>query len=419
VSSAVNTIHARMTDRSSTSPRADRVRVVTLVDYLSLQGGAERFALQVAIGLDRERFESIMCVSRWPLPADEEHLIPSGPDARAQLERAGVRFLPLQRRFKVDPAAWMRLERFLRRERVDVLHTHKFGSNVWGTLVGKAARVPVVIAHEHTWSYEGQPLRRLVDRELIARGADAFVAVSREDQRRMTEIEGIDPARTRFVPIGILPSARPTGSDIRAELEIGPSAPVVGIVAILRPQKAHRVLLEAIAQLTGDWPDIRLLVVGDGPERTTLEGLIVDLRLQDHVRMLGLRSDVPEILRAIDVAACSSDFEGSPLAVLEYMDAALPIVATAVGGVPDLIESGVHGLLVPPGDPSALASALGVLLRDRRRAREMGERARERRRAEFDLGVVIGRLEDLYGELLAQRGRQLPRGAGPTGLSVF
>jgi glycosyltransferase involved in cell wall biosynthesis len=386
------------------------VRVVTLVDYLSMQGGAERFALQVATGLDRERFESIMCVSRWPLPPDQEHLIPSGPLARAQLERAGVRFLALHRRVKVDPGAWTRLERFLRRERVDILHTHKFGSNVWGTLVGKIARVPVVIAHEHTWSYEGQPLRRFVDREIIARGAQVFIAVSREDQRRMTEIERIDPSRTRFLPIGIPPSPRPTGGDIRAELGIEPSAPVIGIVAILRPQKAHHVLLRAVAQLTGDWPNIQLLIVGDGPERAALEQLIDDLRLQDNTRILGLRTDVSDILRAIDIAACSSDFEGSPLAVLEYMDAALPVVATAVGGIPDLIESRVHGLLVPPGDSSALAEALGELLRDPKRAREMGERARERRRAEFDLGVVIRRLEDLYCELLARRGRPLPGG---------
>jgi glycosyltransferase involved in cell wall biosynthesis len=298
----------------------------------------------------------------------------------------------------------MRLERFLRRERVDILHTHKFGSNVWGTLVGKMARVPVMLAHEHTWSYEGQPLRRFIDREVIARGVDSFIAVSREDQRRMTEIEHIDPSRTRFLPIGILPSPPPTGSDIRAELGIEPSAPLIGTVAILRPQKAHHVLLRAVAQLTGNWPDIQLLIVGDGPERATLEQLIGDLRLQANVRILGLRSDVPDILRTIDIAACSSDFEGSPLSVLEYMDAALPVVATAVGGIPDLIEPRVHGLLVPPGDPSALAEALGELLRDPQRAREMGERAQERRRAEFDLSVVIRRLEDLYCELLAQRG---------------
>jgi glycosyltransferase involved in cell wall biosynthesis len=391
--------------------RGRRTRVVTLVDLLSNHGGAERFALQVAMGLDQERFESILCVSRWPMSPEHRALAPSGPQALEDLRESGARFLPLRRTRKVDLAAWMRLERFLRRERVEILHSHKFGSNLWGSLVARAARVPVVVAHEHTWSYEGQALRRFVDREIIARRADRFVAVSRADQRRMTEVEGIDPARTGFIPIGILPTTPSGGErDIRGELGIAPQAPLLGIVGILRAQKAHEVLLRAVSQLTRDFPDVQLLIVGDGPRREAIEQLIVELGLQGNVCMLGLRSDVPDILRELDVAACSSDFEGSPLAVMEYMDMGLPIVATAVGGIPDLIESGVHGLLVPPGDPTALARGLVELLRDPRRARAMGAQAQERRRSEFDLRVVIGRIEDLYCELLARRGIAVPGG---------
>jgi glycosyltransferase involved in cell wall biosynthesis len=118
------------------------------------------------------------------------------------------------------------------------------------------------------------------------------------------------------------------------------------------------------------------------------------------VRFLGARGDVPDVLRALDVAVCSSDFEGSPLAVMEYMDAALPIVATSVGGVPDLIEHDVHGLLVPAGDPHALARAIAEMLSDPDRAAAMGARAQERRRREFDIDTLVHRLEDLYLELL-------------------
>ena len=121
----------------------------------------------------------------------------------AELESTGTRFLPLRRRRKLELAPWARLARFLSRERVDVLHAHKFGSNVFGVLAGSAARVPVLLAHEHTWSYEGQPLRRFLDRELIARRADRFIAVSREDQRRMIDVERIAPERTIFIPNGI------------------------------------------------------------------------------------------------------------------------------------------------------------------------------------------------------------------------
>lgn len=388
--------------RTSLDSPDGRVRVVTLVDYLSCVGGAEHLALLIATHLDPERFESILCVSRWPHPV-RVGASPSSEQPLGLLEAAGVRLLGLQRRRKVEPRAWAVLGRFLRRERVDVLHTHKFGSNVWGTLAGRAARVPVILAHEHTWSYEGQPLRRFLDRELIARGATRFIAVSREDRRRMTDVEGIAPSRTLFIPNGVPLSPAPSGADVRAELGIEPDAPVIGAVGVHRPQKALHVLLRATAILAGERPDLRVLMVGDGPERAALERLSSELGVSNVVRFLGSRSDVPDILRALDLAVCCSDFEGSPLAVMEYMDAGLPVVATAVGGVPDLIESGVHGLLVAPRDPSALAESISRLLRDPELARNMGAQGRARRRSEFDIDVLVGRLEALYLELLADR----------------
>jgi glycosyltransferase involved in cell wall biosynthesis len=385
--------------------KAGRVRVVTLVDLLTSGGGAERFALVVATRLDPERFESIMSVTRWPpTPAYDE-----GEEAKAaslaRLEQAGVRFLPLGRKHKIEAAPWAKLGRFLRRERVDVLHSHKFGSNVVGSVVGRLAGVPVVLAHEHTWSYEGKPWRRILDREVISRAADRFIAVSRADQRRMTDVEGIDPSRTAFVPLGIVPPPPPEGRDMRAELGIAPDVPVVGAVSVLRPQKALQVLLHATAQLKPSWPGLQLLLVGDGPEREMLEQLTQELELQDTVRFLGQRLDVADLLQAFDVGVCSSDFEGSPTVILEYMNAALPVVATSVGGIPDQIEPGVNGLLVPRQDPGALARAISEVLADPQRAREMGLRGRERRHAEFDIDVTVGRLESLYLELLQRQGR--------------
>jgi glycosyltransferase involved in cell wall biosynthesis len=387
--------------RAKVRAGARRIRVVTLVDRLSVQGGAEKLALMAATRLDRERFESIFCVSRWPPPASytdtEAHAA-----ALAQLERARTRFLPLRRKRKLELAAWARLARFLRRERVDVLHAHKFGSNVWGTLAGSAARVPVLLAHEHTWSYEGQPLRRFLDRELIARRAERFIAVSREDQRRMVAVERIDPARTLFIPNGIPPPPAPTGRDVRAELGIAPGVPVVGTVGVLRAQKAHHVLLRAASELARSGRPVAVLIAGQGAEQGAIESLARELGIADRVHLLGFRADVSDVLAALDVAVSCSDFEGSPLAVMEYMEAARPIVATAVGGVPDLIENGVHGLLVPPREHRALADAIASLLADPRRAHALGANARARRRSEFDIGTFVRRLEDLYEELVEQ-----------------
>ncbi len=176
-----------------------KLRVVTLVDRLGT-GGAERLAIQTTTRLDPERFDRTLVASRdFDVAISKQHVA----NALADLRAADVRVIGLKRTSARQVWAWWPLYRLLRRERVDVLHAHKFGSNLWGTIVGRLARVPVIVAHEHTWSYEGQPLRRLADRAVIARWSSAFVAVSREDQRRMIEVEHIRPQDTLFIPNGI------------------------------------------------------------------------------------------------------------------------------------------------------------------------------------------------------------------------
>lgn len=365
--------------------------------------------MRTAARLDPDRFETTLCATRWD-PSEQEQV--DVASALAELRDAGVEFLGLTRGSTADLRPWGELARQLRVRRTDVLHTHKFGSNAWGTAVGRLAGVPVIIAHEHTWSYVGQPLRRTLDRYLIARASDAFLAVSREDRRRMIQLEGIDARDVLVVPNGI-PPVRPTGRDIRGELGIPPDAPVIGTVGRLIRQKAPDVLVHAAARLVQEFPELRILLVGDGPERGQVATLADSLGIAGAVRLLGLREDVPDILAGLDVAVSSSDWEGSPLSVMEYMGAGLPTVATAVGGVPDLIADGVHGRLVPAGEPDALADAVAELLRAPELAREMGRRAQERQQREFDLQVLVGRLERLYEELLAARvsGGSRQRGA--------
>ena len=321
------------------------------------------------------------------------------PTLSDELEAAGVRLLSLNRRGKLDLPSWAPLVRLLRHQPVDVLHAHMFGSNVSGTVLGRLARVPVIVAHEHTWSYEGRPLRRFLDRELIARGASVFLTVSREDRRRMIEIERVSPEAVRFLPIGIPPLPEPSGRDIRRELGLEDTTPVVGTVCELRPQKALEVLVEAAAVLRARVPGVRVLVVGDGPDRERIAQLVRELGVGDVVSLLGLRRDVPDLLGAFDVCVCSSDFEGTPLAIMEYMAAGRPVVSTRVGGVPDLVADGVNGFLVPPRDPSALAEAVGGLLAERGLRDRMGEEGRRRQRRDFDLDATVRKLEDLYETL--------------------
>src|SRR5918994_113074 len=299
---------------------ASRIRVLTLVDVIGLSGGAEKLTREIIMRLDRERFERTLCVSRWS-PGNQRD--PAVAAVLDELDRAGVRFLGLQRRSTVNVAAWWPLLARLRREQVDILHAHKFGSNVWATILGPLVRTPVVIAHEHSWSFDGQPVRSFLDRNLIARRADAILTVSREDRRRMIEIERIDPAKLIFVPNGIPPPPPPSGQDVRTELGIGPQVPVVGTVCTLRPEKALDVLVRAAAALGGRFTALRVLIVGDGPERPALERQICELGLGETVTMLGHRSDVPDVLRAFDVAVRSSSCSGTNPAARRWAGAAV------------------------------------------------------------------------------------------------
>lgn len=221
----------------------------------------------------------------------------------------------------------------------------------------------------------------------------------------MIEVEHVPEARTRLIHNGIpaLPVPDPD-RDVRAELGIRPDQPVVGVVAVLRPQKSLDVLLRASRRLRDEFSELRVLIVGgDGEEEQRLRGIADALGLGDTVSFLGARADVPDLVGIFDVAALSSDFEGTPLSVMEYMSAAKPVVATRVGGVPDIVVDGETGLLVEPQDPEALAAAITELLRDPVRAAHMGVAGRERRDREFSIEATARKVEALYEELYAAK----------------
>lgn len=364
-----------------------RLRVLTIVDCL-MTSGAEILATQIASGLDSDRFESIVCSTR-----------PSAPEHVAALRGRGTDVLELGRRSKLDVWRWRPLVRLLRSGRVDIVHAHKFGSNLWAAALSPLADVPVLLAHEHTWSFAGKPLRRIVDRELIARASTAFLAVSESDRRKMIEIERIPPEKTRFIPNGIPDQPPGDGLHARAELGIPPDAPVVGTVCALRPQKAVEIALAAVARLATAQPEVRFVVVGDGPELPRLERDAARLGVRAH--FLGRRpnTEIPDLVGAMDVVVCSSRFEGTPLAVLEWMAAGRAIVATDVGGIPALIDDGVEGLLVPPLDVAALTGAIARLLGDPIARERLGSAARLRQQKEFRLEHTLDILQTLYETL--------------------
>jgi glycosyltransferase involved in cell wall biosynthesis len=370
--------------------------VLTLTDSLG-PGGAERVAVELAVRADPTRFQRSLCVTRSEAPNR------TAQDRVGRLQAEGVTVLRMDRRNRADLRAWRPLIGYLRSRRVDILHAHKFGSNVWAAVLGRLLRVPVIVAHEHTWSFEGQPLRKLVDRTIVARGSDVVIAVSEADRRRMIELVGMPANRVVLIPNGIPTPPAEDGSAVRAELGFGQDVAILALTAVLRDQKAIDVMLQAMARLRTTQPQAQLLIVGSG-DQTRLRAEASRLGVADAVTFMGSRADVPKILAASDVGVLSSDFEGMPLAVLEYMAARLPVVATDVGGVPQIVDHGRSGLLVAPRDPAALAAAIDTVLSDRAMARSMGEAGHARQQREFSVEVMAERVYRLYDSLLAGLG---------------
>jgi glycosyltransferase involved in cell wall biosynthesis len=367
------------------SPRkVRRLRVLHLVRFLSVAGGAERFALGLTTNLPADRFECWVCVTRGGDAAPIE-----------KLARAGIPYVDLGRRTRWDIHHMAGLAALLRRGQFDVLHSHSFGMNFWGTTMGYGFGVPVLIAHEPSWSYEGNRVRKWLDGRVIGRLATRFVAVSSADAERMVRLEHVPPQKPIVIPNAYIPHDDGIGVDLRTELGLPPDTPLVGTAAEFRPEKALEVLIDAHALCLTRVPNAHLVLAGDGPMRGQLERRVADRGLADRAHFLGRRQDVDAILRSLDVAAMSSDNEGTPLFAYECIANRTPLVATDVGGLPDIIDNGRTGILVERRRPDQLSDALAELLVDADRRARLAEAAYEQL-DRFRIQAIALRFADLY-----------------------
>lgn len=367
-----------------------KIRVVTLVDRVLGGGGAEQIAAAVTAALDPDRFERTICLTR-----------PSSSPALDDVRAAGVTVIELERRRRHEPRAWLPLIRHARRHGIDVLHSHKFGSNAWSAVAAPLLRIPVLVTHEHSWSFTGDRRRMLIDRYVIAPRASAMIAVSALDARRMVDFEGLPPEKVRVIPNGIVTPKVADAHALRRELGLDATVPVIGFVGSLRPEKRIDLVIAAAASLLRERP-LHLVVVGAGPEEAALREQVRTAGIETSVSFLGFRRDATTLAAGFDVAVLSSEREGAPLALLEYMALGRAIVATRVGGIPELAEDGRHAVLVPPDDVAALASAVGRLLDDPAERLRLGSEASTRQAERYTFEEMTRQVESLYLELLGR-----------------
>ena len=367
-----------------------------------VRGGAEEYMLTLLRGLDRSQFHlSLVCT-----PEVARKLQPDLPP--------DVALLPLCFHKPSQARTAMRLGRFLREQRTDILHSHMFYASLFASPIGWLCRVPVIIETPHvreSWRNGWFKGRFFVDR-MIGWFVDHYIAVSQANARYLAEQKGL-PARkiTVIVPGSDLRAFVPNllvAPDRKEKLGFRPSDPVLLVAARLEPQKGHRVLIEAMPLIRARFPCVRLVCLGEGSLRAELERRVEELGLHEAVRFVGFQADVREWLALADLSVLPSFFEGLPLSAIESLATARPIVATTVDGTPEVVLDGKTGLLVPPGDPVSLAQAICRLLADPDVRTAMGQAGRRWVVENFSRERLIERTQELYLQAWNEYGARKP-----------
>ena len=377
---------------------APPLRVLHIITSLVF-GGAERLVVSAATRLPAARFESVICclAARGPLAAEAER-------AGVRVESLGA-FPGLR-----HPIAFLRLYRLIRRLRPDVVHTHLQAANLYGRFAAWLAGVPVIVATEHNVyaSKAGRYVR--VERQL-ARRTTMLVAVSEEVRRFLSGQLQLPAASIRVIRNGVgEPIASEEGAAaFRSRLGLPPSDVILATVASLTVKKGHEFLIRAVAILRNRGVSCSLVLAGEGPERSRLESLAAALQLPTRVHFLGAIDRPADVLAVADLFVLPSLVEGLPLALLEAMMAAKPVIATSVGGVPEVVVSERNGLLVPAGSAEALACAIERLAASPDMRDALGRSARITAETAFTEQRYVDALSELYAELASASLHQSPR----------
>ena len=369
------------------------IRVLQLLQGLAI-GGIERMVLDLVGGLPRGDYATSFCTfDRVGALADE-------------VAAAGMPLHFRPRRGAIDLGFVLWLARLLRRERIDLLHAHNATAFFYGAAATSLVPKTRFLYTEHDRVFP-TPLRERGIHAVLARRTHAVVTVSETLKQNLVRYESFPPCRVHVVKNGVhlSPPSR-TRDAMRRDLTLG-ERPTAGIIARLAPVKDHAFLLRAWKQVIAAVPDAVLLVVGNGSQEKTLHALAADLQLDDAVRFLGFRRDIPDLLQCMDVFVLSSLSEGLSLTLLEAEAAALPIVATRVGGNPEVVVDGETGFLVPSRDEPQMASALARLLQDGALRARLGARGQSFYRAHFTLQSMVEGYDRLYRELAGRPARPL------------
>jgi glycosyltransferase involved in cell wall biosynthesis len=360
-------------------------------------GGVQQQILNLLKAYNREVFNPIFCC----LGPKEE--------IGKEIEGMGIDCISLNRsrynRFSLKIVT--DLHRLIKKKHIHILRTHRYRSNFYGRLAAFLTGVPVIVASVHdNYRKDKRPARKMINR-ILSKMTDKIVAVSEEVKRDIMRYDKIAPSKIVVIPNGIdIKRFNPKGNfaDIRKEFSIKQGAIVVGFVGRIVPAKGLQYLIDSIPYVKEEFKNIKLLIIGEGSIVARLHQQAKEKKVYDSIIFAGKRRDIPDILSCIDIFVMPSIAEGLPNALLEAMAMGKPIVATEVGGIPEVIKNGVNGLLVPPRNPGALATAMEGLIGNDRLTAQMGHAARDLVLDKFSMVTIAQKWQTLYLSLLKEKG---------------
>jgi glycosyltransferase involved in cell wall biosynthesis len=365
------------------------IDVLHVIGILS-PGGAERNLYYLAPHMATSRFRYGICC------------LTARGDFAAEIEHAGIPVWELGFRKRYTFSSIWRLSRLLKLKKVKVLHTHLFLPGLVGRLAGLLAGTPVMITHEHGKTLWKRWYHRCFERMMLP-VTDLRIAVSEDILELRIEHEHTPRSKLRLVHNAVDPALFEVPESARAakRKELGLEGGfVVGTVGRLVDAKSFDLLLEVAREVCARKPDARFLIVGEGPLGEDLRASAASSGLRGLVLFTGKRSDIPELMAAMDLYIITSKREGLPLTLIEAMMSRKPIVATSVGGIPDTISNDVEGILVPPGDTGSIVEAVLALASDAERRERLGSGARKRAAETYSPRKVLEDLERIYMEHL-------------------
>ncbi|MGR3301541.1 MAG: glycosyltransferase [Candidatus Scalindua sp.] len=369
-----------------------KINVIHLVDELTI-GGLEKILTTIVLNLDRKKYNvSVWCLREGGFFANK--LVKEGIDVK-------ILHISTSR----NPLSIHKLYKLLKNRKFDLIHTHAYSAGTIGRISAFLAGVPVIISHNHSVYDYYNKYYHFVE-WLLCLITDKIICVSDIVKKFTNETQRINANKLITIHNGIDSVCSVTGkeaSDIRKKLGIPHNHTVISTIAHMEEHKGIKYLLESASLLLQSRNDISFLLVGEGALKEELKILCADLKIEKNVIFAGERSDISEILSLTDIFVLPSLREGLGLAILETMACGKPVIATNVGGIPEIVKDGVSGILVSPRDPEALHTAMKELLDDKEMQKKMGANGEKVCNEKFNSKVMVGQIENLYDFLLCKK----------------